>query len=239
MKRILLATALLSLLATSAFAVGVDLSVGACPGDAGASADAGSLDCAGGTNVTVLATFMPAEDISDLVELDMIFDLVVDGDVSTNATFWDFETVNHSAISLHHERPTGGCSNYTDVWNVDGGGAVGGVAISLPSKVRIGAISYRPTKAAVLANQRLFGIQLVLDTHQAIEGTGSAPGCTRGVCMVLQRATPVSAGGLPTTTLADPSVFGNQSTFNGGSDSMCFAVPAVRHTWGQLKSLYR
>jgi hypothetical protein len=239
MKRLLWAIALLPLLATSALAAGADLSVFACPGDAAASASAGSLDCAGGSSVTLLLTFMPAEAVSDLVALDVIFDLVVDGDVTTNATFWDFQSANTAAITSRHQRPAVGCADYTDVWNRSGSGSAWAAALRSPSNVRVATVSYRLTDYAALANQRLFGVQLVLDTHQAIEAGGAATGCTRGVCMVLQQAIPGSAIGSPTTVLTAPSVFGNEVTFNGGSTTMCFSVPTVRHTWGQLKSLYR
>ena len=239
MKRTLLLLALLSLVATSAHAVGADLSVVACPGDAEASANAGSLDCAGGGDVTLIMTFMPAEAIEDLAAVDMLLDLVQDGDLNTNAAFWNFETANSGAIAVHHEAPASGCSMYTDIWNESGAGAAWAAQVFSPYTLRMAALCYRPSTYSALQNQKLFGIQIVLDTAAAIEGGGGMPGCTRGACMVVQHVIPGSIAGTPTTTLTMPSVFGNAITFNGGSKAMCFAVPAVRHTWGQLKSLYR
>ena len=72
MKKIVLCCAAMALVASSAFASGVDLTVTACPGNAGASNDAGLLDCAGGQVVQLLATFLPNESISDLVGIDVV-----------------------------------------------------------------------------------------------------------------------------------------------------------------------
>ena len=239
MKRALHLIAILSLLASSAFAVGIDLSVVACPGDPGASATTGTLDCAGGHSVALLATFMPAEPYTDLVAVDMLFDLALDVDVATNATFWDFEHANTEGLGTNHRMPASGCSTYTDTWNKPGSGSAWLAIVRSPSTVRIGAISYRPSALYVLRNQRLFGVQLIVNTNTAIEAHGPAAGCTSSVCLLFQQAVPGTLSGDVVAPLTTPSVFGNQVTINGGSTTMCFAVPAVRHTWGQLKSLYR
>ena len=239
MPRLLLTIAFLSLLASSAFAVGIDLSVAACPGDPGATATTGTLDCAGGHSVTLLATFMPAEPYTDLVAVDMLFDLALDVDVATNATFWDFEHANTEGLGTNHRMPASGCATYTNTWNPAGSASAWAAFVRSPSIVRILSLCYRPTNLAVLRNQRLFGMQLIIYTSTAIESQGTATGCTSSVCMVLQQALPGTASAQVNTPLTTPSVFGNQITINGGSNTKCFAVPAVRHTWGQLKSLYR
>src|SRR5438045_2560887 len=127
MKRTLLALAAILLLASSAFASGVDLSVHACPGNAGVSSDAGTLDCASGQVLTLYAVFQPVAAIPDLVEVDMRFDLVVDGDLTSDATFWNFEhndgaPNNEAGLTANRQRPATGCSGYTNTWSAPGAG---------------------------------------------------------------------------------------------------------------------
>ena len=66
---ILLLGIALALMAAPSFAVGVDLTVNACPSSPSASSDAGALDCAGGQLLTLYLTFQPAEPISELSAL--------------------------------------------------------------------------------------------------------------------------------------------------------------------------
>src|SRR5258705_836117 len=99
-KRILLSCAAMTWFATSAFAVGCDLSAVACPGGAGASSDAGSLDCAGGHSSVLQVTFMPAESAPDLAGIDIVLDMSVGGDIGSEATFWGFWTVNSHRRSV-------------------------------------------------------------------------------------------------------------------------------------------
>src|SRR5262245_49164285 len=91
--------------ATSALGVGADLSVVACPGNPGASADAGLLDCAGGQTLTLLVTFMPAENYPDLAGIDGVLSIAVSGDLGTTATFWDFGGADPAALGTSHARP--------------------------------------------------------------------------------------------------------------------------------------
>lgn len=245
MKKVLLLCAAMALFATSAFAVGADLSVGGCPGNTSSSpaaSDAGTLDCAGGQLLTLLATFMPAEAYTDLAGQGAIVDFSVGGTATTGAgNFWDLQTTNAAAINGTQARPaspTGVCTNYTNTWNVSGAGFATAQSDKSPSVCRVGVVTFRPTGLSTTANQKLFGFQLTIDCSTSAEAGGAGgPGCTQPATIVLQELTPQTLSGSPTTPLNTPSVFSNCVTANGGTN--CGAVPAARHTWGQLKSLYR
>src|SRR5205823_5942005 len=87
-----------------AFAAGVDLSVIACPGNAGASSDAGSLDCAGGELLQLLGVFQPNEAHPDLVGIDATVTLTTLGAITGPDDFWDFAGVNAVALSSTYVR---------------------------------------------------------------------------------------------------------------------------------------
>lgn len=243
MKKILVLCAAMMLCASSAFAVGADLSTGACPGVAGASADGGPIDCANFGFNTLLGVFQPAEASPDLAGIDIVIDIQVGGDVGSDASFWDFGGTEQAAIGSSHARPTGSpapCAAYTATWQPSGSGAGSlGVARS-PNVVRIVALAYRPTGLAVTLDQKLFGFQLSIDATNASEnGSGVANGCSKPACFVLNSIQPRMVSGVDGANLTSGSIFGNQVTFNGGTAAQCLAVPTRKQTWGQLKSLYR
>ena len=157
MKKIALLCAASMLVVSSAFASGVDLTVNACPGSAGASNDAGQLDCAGGQVVTLLATFLPNENLSDFVAIDVVYMVNVAGDIGSDATFWNFAT-NSDALDVQSGRPASGCSDYAATWDDTGAGA-GSLGVfpldqypSYPSNVsRVVALAYRPTMLPLTA----------------------------------------------------------------------------------------
>lgn len=243
MKKLFLLVAAMALVASTAFAGGVDLTVNACPGNAGAALDAGTLDCAGGQVVTLLATFLPNEALSDLVAIDVCFDLNVAGDIGADATFWDF-AANSAAIGSLQTRPSTGCSSpaYTNTWSPSGSGA--GALGVYPLTVgpttnhsRIVALAYRPSILAVTAGQKLFGMQLSIDASNSVEGGNNAAafGCTKAASITLNEVIPRAQSGVDGSSLSATGVLGQTVTFNGGTA----ALPAQKKTWGQLKSLYR
>ena len=243
MKKLLLVTAALALCASSAFAVGVDLSFNACPGNAG-SVQAGVIDCAGGGVLTALMTFAPAEAITDLVAVDTIVDIFVQaGDIHSNANFWDFETTNQAGVGMNHVRAASGCSTpvvYANTWNKTGAGVSLGALVRSPQNVRLAAGTYRPDFFAASANQRLFSYQLMFDGSTSTEAGGSAGGCSNPAIVIVQHAIPQSSAGTPTTTLTGPNDNASScASINGGVPVNCNGVATQRHTWSQLKSLYR
>jgi len=240
MKKVLLLCAALALFATSAFAAGADLTANACPGGAGVASDAGTLDCANSATLQMYVTFQPGEAATDLTGIDAVLDYQVQGDLATTATFWDFESFNQAALANNHVRPSTICNNYTAAWSPSGSGE-GLLAFKTgPSIERIKALAYRPPALSYTLNQKLFGFGMTVDASTSAEaGGGGGPGCALPVCFVLNNVFPRLISGNVTQDLfgsAGAVGGGNTVTVNGGA-ALCGAVPAKKHTWGQLKSL--
>ena len=240
MKAALLLLSLLCGTAVNAFASGCDLSVTSCPGYFGNSHEAGMLDCAGGGTLQLLATFRPAEAITDLVGADCVLDFCVQGDVTSVANFWDMETSNAAALSTSGARPAFGCPNYYPAFGQVGSGSAALAARLTDSMVRIHTTSYRPTPLAVAVNQGVFAIQVLIDTGTSAEASGSAQnGCQTPNAITLEQVQPVSLNNGPSTTLdygseSIGSQFVYVNSYGGG-----VTVAARQHSWGALKALYR
>src|SRR5437867_4475256 len=178
MKKVLILCAAMLVVASQAFAVGCDLSANACPGNAGAVADAGALDCAGGGVLVLDTTFMPNEALPDLAGIDVVYDYSIAGDVYTNANFWDFAAFNAAAIGSSHIRPATGCTGYTATWSLSGSGS-GALGVNFTSThQRLVALAFRPSGLAITANQKLWGMQITVDGSTSTEFGGLASGCT-------------------------------------------------------------
>jgi hypothetical protein len=236
----LLASVILLLLSTEAFAIGADLTAVSCPGDSLSAASVATLDCAGGTLVTLVATFQPAESISDLVGLDMRFDVQIDGDLDTDSNFWDFARLDPTALrtsALRPATPSRACAGYTGTWDAAGSGVVQNAAFVSTTREQVAAFAYRPPPLSVVANAKLFACTLVIDPSTQIASGGVLTGCCTHASITFSSATPRSASGLTTTPLTSGSLTTGVVSLN--SSYPCQAVPVRRHSWGQLKSLYR
>ena len=217
MRKLLFVSALMTLLSAHAYAAGCDLTVVACPGGEGASNDAGTLDCAGGETVTLLASFQPAEDIADFAAVDGILTLRAAGEVNEAATFWDLEVANASVLSGTQRRPATGCADYTNPYLPPGSGFAVGAAVRGPRMVRIACTAYRAGTLAVKAGQKIFAFQLTLDASTSAESSGgNLTGCTQPVSITLDSLTPGSLSNAPTTVLKSGSQMLNSVVFNGG-----------------------
>ena len=244
MKKLLLISAALCLLATSAFASGVDLVVTACPGNAGSSNDAGSLDCAGGATLILLGVFQPAEAITDLVAADAILDFTVTGgDLNApSAAFWDLQTNNSAALNGASGRPATLCVGYNNAFGVANSGFAAAAAVQASNRVRVATTSYRPSNLNAALNQKIFGFQLLLDLSTSAEASGAGGnGCMLPIAFALEQIVPGSAANNPVTTLTsgatNPSPSATSQVVLANTSGQ--PVPAARHSWGQLKSLYR
>ena len=244
MKKTLLVCAALCALASNAFAVGCDLTARACPGGAGATQDWGTLDCAGGETVQLYGTFQVAEAIPDLVGIDAILDLTVDGNVLDAANFWDLGTpgTNPGALGGSHQRPATLCDAYEPTWDLGNSNFATLAAVQRPDRTRIALMSYSPGEGiAVIPEQKLFGFSLTIDAATALEAnaTGTASGCAVGASIQLVQLFPGSLAGLPVTLLTGPNrPNGNVVTINGGA-LPSLPTSTTHQSWGQLKSLYR
>lgn len=252
MKKILVLCAAMALVASTAFAVGIDLTSVACGNNPGFTNDAGAIDCANGGGVTLLAVFQPAEAYNDaangyvLTGIDGILDMQVAGVLSPSgsAAFWDWDQVdgcNTAAFSANRKAPTTGCTGYTNTFNVANAGEGAAAGRRSPNTQRVAFGCFRPagTPLSTTANQKLFGAQFFIDGSSSLEsGLGTCGGCPLSAGIVWNACTPGVLNGAPTTVLTGPSLAGNCTGVNTGVQ-LCAAVPTKKHTWGQLKSLYR
>jgi hypothetical protein len=251
MKKIVLFSAALALVASAAFAGGIDLSTVACPDNPGATSSA-TLDCAGGVPVTVLITWSPNENITQLASLQGLMEIGVGGDLNSAAGFWNFDPAgcNPGALTTANARPSSGCATAGSVYpNTFSGGISGQSTANRSSTTEEVAWSVaRASAGTANAGTRQFGMQLTVDASTSAEsGGGSCTGCTLPACLYQKTAKPGSFDNnedASLTKLETPTGFGasqtisNLFTFNGGV-GQCAAVPVKKNTWGQLKSLYR
>lgn len=247
MKKLLITCAAMIGVATSAHALGgIDLSVNACPGNAGAIGDVATVDCASGLGFILLGSWSPAEDLGGLTNLDGMMEFYAEADLDGAGSFWNFDEHGCNASALHSSeaRPVSGCispADYADTWASEAGGTAIAAGRRSPHIVRIGFTCFRSTLLSVQAGQMLFGIQMIVNGSNASEAGGSCQGCPTAMSIVWNQGEPgdVSITPTPLTTGSGhyPG-FGNCMVFNG-SAGLCGVVPTKKRTWGQLKSLYR
>jgi len=233
---------------------GIDLSAnGICPGISGASGDGGALDCAAlakaGDFVSLIGTFMTAEDIPDLDGLGWSYiDIDIMGDFADNGAFWvDYDgsclAQNGGTIRILYAKPTlpGRCGNslqIRDLWDV------GLHVMPIPTSDHHATLAFTTggrggTGYSVTTSQRIFGFELRFDPTFSAEAGGPCGSCKVPICFTWTSATlDVGASHTITTPLTGPTGLpgvSNVAFFNAG----CGAVPTRARTWGQLKSLYR
>lgn len=248
MKKVLFTGAALLLVASAAFAGGIDLTTGACPSHAGAvGGDAGPIagDCSEEPVITVYATWAPNEALPDLVGLDGLLEMQALPDLDA-ASFWNVDATGCGATGLNanQARPAvavcGTAPNaYTAAWSPAGSGNAIAALRRGPAIQRLAFTVFRPSVLSVTANQKVFGAQIFFNNNGDLGA--SCGGCLSPVAMVWNSGKP-GTGGTPATELTGPTGFApgvnNCVGFNGGA-SNCAAVPVKNRSWGQLKSLYR
>jgi hypothetical protein len=238
---------------------GIDLSVNhICPGVSGASG-LQALDCVAlaqaGRFVSIYATFLPAENISDLTSLDGQIQLSMTSKVTEEGAFWNPSSggcldQHGGAMLLVATKPTNGdaCGTDTAIRPAFAHSAYVAV-VSGDYLIDIYFTVYDDAPFAALSSQRLFGFDMRFDPAMASENGGPCGSCCQawvcnpydcnaGVEFQVAEVTPRSASDAPTTPLHDgtgiPGV-GSLATFVNG----CSPVPTRGATWGTLKSLYR
>ncbi len=223
---------------SNAFAGGANVSANACPGVAGSSLVAGDLDCAGGGTLVLLITFQPQERITDLVAADAVVKLWVgpSGESTSSATFWDFSSANSAALKSSPLRPLG-CSPYSPAFGVAGSASSVAAHFIDPLRIQIDVNANRPTPVTVLAEQKLFGMQLLVDLGTSLEsGTGSFEGCVDWAFLALTELVPRSASGASVTSFEHT---GDLTPYAVVVNPPPPGLPVARQSWGRLKSLYR
>src|SRR5262245_34814103 len=242
MVKMLVVLAGLAIASQACAGPGIDLSVGACPGNPGSIGYDIAYDCSSGGSVVVLGTWSPAENIPSLTNLDGTLEIFFEGLNLDQAPFWNFDPLgcHEGGLNISHLRADG-CSapvSFTNTFLGQSSGSTLTAARTGPSDLRIYFSCFRSDPVSVVRGQRLFGFQLLIDGTAASEAGGPCEGCCFDPALVWLEGRPgVSDGAIP-TPLQIPTGF----TPGFASDMHfhnCLPVPVRPRTWGQLKSLYR
>jgi hypothetical protein len=254
MKRSLVACSgllTLTLVASSAFAVGNTINWGGCLGSGAASNQV--FDCVGpgGPYNLVLELQPPALAGWFAVDIDLDLQVATPGLDS----FWHMNEsgCNSTGLSISAARntvPNTGClANFT--------GSTGASVSSLitaygdgygganRAKILVTVARSASSPIAAVAGSNYYLSHLTFSLDNASEAGGTCVGCTYAAAILYQSTVMYSvagAGGLGSEAVPieidGPGLGTNCAAINGGS-GMCAATPTVNKTWGQLKSLYR
>ena len=251
MKRMLLGMSMVAamlLVASSAFAGGVNLRWTDCFGDGGAANR--TFACASnlGTN-SLVASFSVDTDLLQSSGQEVVMDFI-----SANAAlplWWDMKTAGTCrALSIGMNFIPSATAVACVDWS--GGQASGGIGAY---NNNLGSINpsftgqHRRLVAAIavpgaaladlLANQEYFSCNVVINNLKSV-GTGSCAGCAEPVCIVFNSIKLTTQVPANDRIVGNPTVAGsNQVTWQGGAGANCAAVPVKNATWSQVKSLYR
>jgi len=269
MRRLLLMSVLLSIAAPALAGPGVDISANhICPGVAGASSDGGQLDCVALAQahryLSFYVTFIPAEDIPDLSNLDGRIDISVDS-ADPSLAFWDPSPggcldLHGGGVPFIGSKPTNGdpCGTDASIRQVFGYGSAMTPTRNSPDAMSFYFTVYNDYShggtVSVSAGQRLFGFEVRYDPAFASENGGACgtccmkpcrgPFCEGGIALVMDinHAQPGSISAQPTTDLTTSTAtqygVGKSAYFREGA-AVCESVPVQRSSWGRLKQLYR
>jgi hypothetical protein len=204
-----------------------------------------------GLTSSIVGSYVLASDISNFVTLEAVLDMKASfgaygGEL---APWWDFG--NYPAVA------TPGCRNgellfsfrnaATSCLDWPGPAPVQGNMIfergfGAPNRARIKLIgAYTSgTPQPVLAGDEMVAFTLTINNAKTA-GTGSCAGCTTPMCLVLvMLVVGQSPAANPPLSLDTPDVVDFVTWNDASNTSHCpGAVPTVRSTWGQVKSLYR
>jgi hypothetical protein len=234
----LLLCAGLCLIPPSALAAGAELTVNACPGNAGASHDAGTLDCAGGEALRLMVTYQPERAIPDLAAVDCVLSMAVPGGLTGPTKFWDLSAANVSALSGSTVLPAAVCSGYKSLFQGAGAGFAVAAGMRGPNTLLISSTAYRPKGVNVAADARLFVLGLTIDASTAVEADpGGLAGCQTPVSIAIESLTPGSLTDSTVTDIKLDSPLRQSIVINGASlPESARTPPPARHS---TKVLYR
>ena len=253
MKRRLLSMSMVAamrLVASSAFAAGVNLSWNNCFGE-GTGASNKTFACASnvGTNILV-SSFIPASDMTLVSGNELVIDLISQD--STLPAWWDMKntgTCRPTSLGINF------VANSNDLVCVDwtAGQAAGGVGsydATLGSVNPSFAAQHRRIKlvlavplaslASLFANTEYWSCNMTVNNAKTV-GTGACVGCAAPVCIVLNslKITTNTPQGANDVTLSGPTTGSSDQVTWQSLGANCAAVPVKNATWSQVKSLYR
>lgn len=98
----------------------------------------------------------------------------------------------------------------------------------------------RDTPRSLTAGQQYLGPIIVLDTYRDVDdaGSGVCTGCQVPACLTVTELTVQQITPKPSFTFTNADVR-KSVTWQGGTPGCAGATPALNHTWGAIKSIYR
>jgi hypothetical protein len=241
----LLASAALTLLATSAFAAGgINLSWNDC-GVFGVLQRNFACNTNSGAN-TMVGSVVTGVVMNQLVGQSSLIEMQTNQ--ATLSNWWQFDSGGcrfHSPSYLIADFNFLLSSNCLDPWGGGASGGInytpGGVFIHGPNRAGIRTVCAIPGSTAITATDEYYMFKVAFVNERSI-GTGSCAGCTDGACIVFQEILVAQPAGVGDYKITAP-VSRNWIQWQGGGNSVpggCpAATPTQNRTWGAVKSLYR
>lgn len=235
--------------AAAASASGLNIAWNDCLGVGGTTNKAFACNTNAGSNVVVVS-FDPPATIPTVVGGSAVIDLQ---SASTPLPSWWQLAPGGCRDGALHLDLVGSSQGCADPWQ---GAATGSVSylpgFGGPSRARIRVSWGFPEALAVQVEpgNEYFAFKLILDRTNSV-GLGSCSGCVDPVCLLLTSVWLYQPLGVGDTPICYP-LNANFLSWQGGAigapgcppaqdppQSDCLATPAVRRSWGLVKSLYR
>ena len=253
----LLRTALSAVLAVTCLSldasadVGLFLSWNDCPGSPSAS----SVRFSGCSTNTGQHPLYVAFEVATSVDSVLGVEIVVDLQTTAPAVsdWWRFDGNGCRYGSLLADGSFDAMTPCEDLWGaLNPSGTVQSYTLGMPrgganqARIRVALGIVSPDGMTVTPGSRYLAARLTIDQLKTVDtGLGDCPGCSEGVCLVLNSIIlkrPPRPAGVPSADvlLVPPGhSSANWAIWQNGTTAQCSAVPVRPSTWGEIKSLYR
>lgn len=241
-KTLVAAGVMLALSASLAAAEGINLSWNDC-GLAGTSVSSFTCNSNSGVPFTLVASFVPPTQ-----SVNRFLGVSAQVDFSTNTAalpdWWKHGTGQcrgSAALSTNFDFLSGPFTCFDPFGGQAAGGNLYEPGFSVPNRARmlVQCAIAAGTEIPLDSSTETYAFKVNI-TRTKTTGTGSCPGCTEPVCIVLneiQLFQPLEENFDPKITMAADRNF---ATWQGASVPGCpLSTPTRNSSWGQVKSLYR
>jgi hypothetical protein len=247
-KLLLLCSAALALSASSAFAVGLDLTWNNCVNETNAQ-DINFTNCNVSTrSVRFFGVLKVPSALPNFIAVSGVLDMQQEA-VAALDRFWRFDDTsaggcNAAGIGFSNavEPSSTPCDSETSPWGFNGAEAgssnLGFIAgfNGVPNRGRqffsVNRDASSPFPLDVGINYYMMDVTINSSQRAA------CPGCTGAIAIVWNSAEMIENDNTR-TFVTGPDKLGNCVTINHAGPATCAATPTRKSTWGQLKSLYR
>jgi len=239
MKRSLLAVGMVAamlLVASSAFAAGLNLAWSNCFADGGTQNLTSTCASNFGTAGSLIGSFFESTQHDNVSGAEIVVDLI--SQTGVLPAWWQFKN-------------TGACrQNALAIAAFDGANcfdwAIGQASMNIAAyqldKVVTGSariLCVNAVPATALASLPPDVEFTAFRLNISNTATTTCAGCTEPVCIVFNSLNMTTAGNVDNRLIGTPQTAGSNVVTWQGSGANCAAVPVKNTTWGQVKSLYR